>query len=48
LKAPGVEQPRVEVDAPATAEQIVLRADGVEATCRRVAELPPLTPPPAG
>jgi hypothetical protein len=47
LKPPGIEQPRVEIEASATAELIELRAEGVEASCRRVADLPPLTPPPA-
>lgn len=47
LKAPGVEQPRVEVEAAATATEIGLNAAGVEVTCRSTADLPPLTPPPA-
>jgi hypothetical protein len=48
LKMPGIEQPRVEVAAAADAAHIELAAEGVEASCTRVAELPPLTPPPAG
>ncbi|MEZ5459495.1 MAG: hypothetical protein R3E65_09360 [Steroidobacteraceae bacterium] len=48
LKSPGVEQPRIEIEAAATATEIGMNADGVDVTCRSAADLPPLTPPPAG